>query len=67
MFRVKPPFLPLFCKRLINVLSKNKCIGKVYQTLFKHCNVNIYLEMFSNPDDRVYKHFVERLNLYKMF
>ena len=57
-FQVKPQFLELFYERVINVLTKTFSIETVYQTFLKHCNVNIYLEMFSNLKYRVSKHFI---------
>ena len=52
-FAVKPQFLELFYKCLINVFSKNICTENVLRMFFKHCNVNVYLETFNNPKDRV--------------
>ena len=48
-FPVKPQFLELFYKHLINVFTKDVCIKNVYKTFsFKHYSVKVYLEMFIN-------------------
>ena len=47
-----------FYKHAINYFRINICIENVYQVLFKHYNVNVYLEMLSNPKDRVLNCFV---------
>ena len=51
VFPVKPQFLKLVYKHLLIII--NGCIENVYKTFFKHYNVNIYLETFCNPKDKV--------------
>ena len=59
---VKPKFLVLYFKYLINVFSKNICTENVYKTCFcKYYSVNVYLKTFSKLKDRVFKPFCKHL------